>query len=76
MKLKCAYCHKPSEKPDRARVLPDFVFFSHTKHTAKFECVNCHINIEKHEYKMKWCVDCHKQNKAAVGCNTCHELGQ
>jgi hypothetical protein len=26
--------------------------------------------------KMKWCVDCHKENKAAVRCNTCHELGQ
>jgi hypothetical protein len=26
--------------------------------------------------KMKWCVDCHKQGKAAVRCNTCHELGQ
>jgi hypothetical protein len=26
--------------------------------------------------KMKWCVDCHKQNKAAVTCTTCHELGQ
>jgi hypothetical protein len=26
--------------------------------------------------KMKWCVDCHKQTKAAVRCNTCHELGQ
>jgi hypothetical protein len=25
---------------------------------------------------MKWCVDCHKQSKAAVRCNTCHELGQ
>jgi hypothetical protein len=26
--------------------------------------------------KMKWCIDCHKQSKAAVRCNTCHELGQ
>jgi hypothetical protein len=26
--------------------------------------------------KMKWCVDCHKEYKAAVRCNTCHELGQ
>jgi hypothetical protein len=26
--------------------------------------------------KMKWCVDCHKQSKAGVSCNTCHELGQ
>jgi hypothetical protein len=25
---------------------------------------------------MKWCVDCHKQTKAATACNTCHELGQ
>jgi hypothetical protein len=25
---------------------------------------------------MKWCIDCHKESKAAVRCNTCHELGQ
>jgi len=26
--------------------------------------------------KMKWCVDCHRSNKASITCNICHELGQ
>jgi len=64
--------------------LPDFVFFSHGRHAAaKTECSRCHGNVAAQEIvtvqqplKMKWCVDCHKQNKAAVACNTCHELGQ
>jgi hypothetical protein len=64
--------------------LPDFVFFSHGKHTAaKIECGSCHGNVAGQDVvavqqplKMKWCVDCHKQNKAAVRCNSCHELGQ
>jgi hypothetical protein len=64
--------------------LPDFVFFSHGKHAAaRIECSSCHGKVAAQEsvtvqqaLKMKWCVDCHKQNKAAVRCNTCHELGQ
>jgi len=64
--------------------LPDFVIFSHGTHaTAKVECARCHGDVAAQEsvsvqqaLKMKWCVDCHKQNKAAVRCNTCHELGQ
>ena len=64
--------------------LPGFVFFSHGRHaTAKVECSRCHGRVEAREIvglqqplKMKWCVDCHKRNKAAVSCNTCHELGQ
>jgi len=64
--------------------LPGFVFFSHGKHTsAKIECSVCHGDVAAQEavkllqeLKMKWCIDCHRQNKAAVRCNVCHELGQ
>jgi len=64
--------------------LPDFVFFSHGTHAAgKVECLRCHGDVAAQELvsvqqplKMKWCVDCHKQNTGPVRCNTCHELGQ
>ena len=64
--------------------LPDFIFFSHGRHVAaKVQCVRCHGDVAaqaivtaRQPLKMKWCVDCHKEAKAAVRCNTCHELGQ
>jgi hypothetical protein len=64
--------------------LPGFVFFSHGKHAAaKVGCSRCHGNVAAQQtvavqqpLKMKWCVDCHKQSKAPVACNACHELGQ
>jgi c(7)-type cytochrome triheme protein len=68
----------------RVYELPEFVLFSHRAHsTAEVECSKCHGAVMEQEtvklqqpLKMKWCVDCHKQNKAAVSCNLCHELGQ
>lgn len=63
--------------------LAGFVFFSHGSHAPKVNCAACHGNIAGQDVvslqqplKMKWCVDCHRQNEAPVGCNTCHELGQ
>ena len=84
----CKVCHvdiAEREIPSqRVYELPDFAFFSHGKHAAaKVECRTCHGDVMKqdvieaeHPVKMKWCVDCHKRQKAAVTCNTCHELGQ
>lgn len=84
----CATCHteKPEQSIPSQRVyrLPDFVFFSHARHTAaKVECAACHgdvkaqAKIELHRStKMAACVDCHKESKATVVCNACHELGQ
>ena len=84
----CKSCHLdfPERKIPLQLVheLPDFVFFGHRTHAvAKVGCASCHGDIAAQEaaslqqpLKMKWCVDCHKQNTAAVGCNTCHELGQ
>jgi formate-dependent nitrite reductase cytochrome c552 subunit len=84
----CRSCHVDvSERKIPLQVLhelPDFVFFSHGVHTnANIECARCHGNVAAQEVvnlqqplKMKWCVDCHKQEKAATRCNTCHELGQ
>jgi hypothetical protein len=64
--------------------LPDFVFFSHAKHAAaKVACKSCHGDVAaqavlevKQPPTMKSCVDCHRTNRAAITCNTCHELGQ
>jgi hypothetical protein len=80
-RAQCRTCHVDlSERmmpPEAAKELPEFVFFSHAKHAAaNVDCVKCHGNAEKREFKMKWCLDCHKQTKAATTCNTCHELGQ
>ena len=64
--------------------IPDFVFFSHAKHTAaKVECAACHGPVEQRDVlakevatDMKTCMDCHKSRGASLVCNLCHELGQ
>jgi len=84
----CRTCHVDAQErkiPSRlVYEVPDFVFFSHAKHAnARVECRTCHGEVAQQEIiqaeqpiRMKWCVDCHKTAKAAVTCNTCHELGQ
>jgi hypothetical protein len=62
----------------------DFVVFSHQSHrAAKTECATCHGNVyameplKRHrEVSMQDCVDCHKETKASLACNICHDLGQ
>jgi hypothetical protein len=84
----CRTCHveKAEQTIPSQRVfrLPDFVFFSHGRHTAaKVECAACHGDVKaqaklesRGSTKMAACVDCHKEQKATVNCNACHELGQ
>jgi len=84
----CKVCHVDmvERKIPLSRVyrIPEFVFFSHGAHaTAKVECKSCHGDVLLQETikaeqppKMKWCIDCHKPNKATIACNSCHELGQ
>ena len=84
----CRTCHTdmgdrtiPSERKYR---VPDFVFFSHRDHAAaSLECAGCHGEVyQTADMKparpalMYACVNCHKEHKASVACNTCHELGQ
>ncbi len=87
---KCLLCHRPvaedtvivPEKP--LYTLPDFVFFSHARHTAKkVSCDTCHGNVWAADtlklvlsMKMKACMDCHKASHATVTCTACHELSQ
>jgi glucose dehydrogenase len=85
---KCMQCH-PSMKKDVSAIewvrvyrVPDFVSFSHQKH-AGAHCSTCHGPVESRDVLMKEvstgmvaCMDCHRQKKASVACNVCHELGQ
>jgi MFS transporter, ACS family, hexuronate transporter len=84
----CKTCHvdKPERTIPSRRVykVPDFVVWSHEQHAlARIECATCHGEVSKQEIlnefrstKMYACVNCHKENKATVRCNACHELGQ
>jgi len=64
------------------RKLPDFVFFSHSRHTAsKVSCADCHgasdaPNEPRIDAKMKVCVDCHRARRTSTACTICHELSQ
>jgi len=59
---------------------PEHVFFRHVRHIKKnIECQQCHGQIQTMDripakkFKMGFCVDCHKQNKAKLGCwLACH----
>ena len=61
--------------------LPDYVFFSHSRHkAANVECATCHGDVWQTDVvelklpmRMKGCVDCHRTNNAPVKCNSCHE---
>jgi len=60
--------------------VPEFVFFRHQRHIKKdIECQQCHGQIETMDrilakrFEMKFCVDCHKQKEANLGCwLACH----
>lgn len=83
----CRVCHTSMatrEIPSRrVYLLRDFVFFSHASHhAAKVACVSCHGDVANHETlkverptTMAACVACHKETKATLECNACHELG-
>jgi hypothetical protein len=88
----CRVCHvqpewkAPAEIPSRrVQEQRDYVVFSHAKHTvaAKLDCAACHGQVLDRDvlkmdvkHSMKWCMDCHKERKATLLCNACHELGQ
>jgi hypothetical protein len=88
----CRVCHVqpewkgPEAIPSRrVHEQPDYVVFSHAQHTAtaKIDCPACHGAVaERHvlrldaKHNMKWCMDCHRQQRATLLCNACHELGQ
>lgn len=60
--------------------LPDHVWFNHKRHIKKgFKCQRCHGPIEKvdvvgrsNDFKMGFCIGCHRDNEAPTDCWTCH----
>lgn len=67
----------------RIFVLPDHVFFSHRLHVlrAKLECDTCHGSMDRQKsppgrplrvLTMNDCIQCHRQRRVNVDCNTCH----
>lgn len=60
--------------------IPEHVFFRHVRHIKKnIECQQCHGKIETMDripakrFKMGFCVNCHKQKEANLGCwLACH----
>jgi hypothetical protein len=65
----------------RVHRLPDHVYFTHERHVqAGLECRACHGAVETMEgarqvspLTMGWCVDCHRERGADVGCTACHK---
>ena len=68
----------------RVYQLPDFVFFSHAKHSeAEVACTKCHGPVEKRKVlskevstSMETCMNCHLARQASTDCHLCHELGE
>jgi ferredoxin len=64
--------------------LPDYAYFSHVRHKeGNIDCSACHGDVWqtdvvelKRPMRMKACVDCHREDKAPLKCNSCHELFQ
>jgi hypothetical protein len=66
----------------RVYQLPSFVSFSHRVHMEHGNtCAECHGQVARRDriYKetdisMAGCLNCHREKKAAVECDTCHTL--
>lgn len=68
----------------RVYELPSFVSFSHKIHLAHgITCQQCHgpvaerVQLAKEtDISMAGCINCHREKKANIGCDTCHTLEQ
>ncbi len=76
----CSQCH--TEKKEKIERIPLYISnFSHKKH-SKFDCSICHEKIKEEEVflsmrnyaypVMSQCINCHRENKVAFLCSTCH----
>ncbi len=68
--VKKAYDEKKPIAWVKVHVLPDFVYFNHSRHvSAGVQCQTCHGPVETMEkvyqfskLNMGWCIDCHRNN--------------
>jgi hypothetical protein len=64
----------------KVNYVPEFVFFNHQRHIKKkLACEECHGQVKtmdrlkENRFLMGFCVDCHRQKKANLGCwLACH----
>jgi len=64
----------------KVNYIPEHVLFNHQRHIRKdIACENCHGRVEARDrlpgrqYKMKFCIDCHRQRNANMDCwLSCH----
>jgi formate-dependent nitrite reductase cytochrome c552 subunit len=66
----------------RVYTVPEYVFWSHRIHLkARLTCETCHGPVasrdalwKENDPSMDWCVQCHQQKNAGLGCGTsCHD---
>lgn len=65
---------------NRVTELPDYVYFPHMRMVnAGVACLTCHPGIDqaegavqKREFTMGWCLDCHKKRGVTQECWSCH----
>ncbi|MBI5576713.1 MAG: cytochrome c3 family protein [Deltaproteobacteria bacterium] len=65
---------------NRVTELPDYVYFPHMRMVnAGVPCLTCHPGmdradgaVQKREFTMGWCMDCHKKRGVSIDCWTCH----
>ena len=64
----------------RIYYIPDYVKFNHQPHIQRrIDCTVCHGDVKRYDrlirvdFKMAFCVDCHKQNNGPLDCwLSCH----
>lgn len=64
----------------KVNYLPEHVLFNHQRHIRKqLDCTECHGQVKSRDrltgarFKMEFCIDCHRQKEANLGCwLACH----
>ena len=66
---------------NRVTDLPDFVYFPHFRMVeyGKVPCLTCHPGmdragtaVQRLEFGMGWCLQCHRSRGVSIDCWTCH----
>ena len=81
--IKDLHKHYYERKPilwNKVTLLPGYAYFSHRVHVQKgIDCGHCHGDIKNfdrvelvHNFRMDFCITCHRTNGGSTGCYTCH----